>query len=274
MRAKGVSRRSSSWLCIGAHRLLPSAKAGLGHNRIAIAKASVLRSRHCFAETHLNEAVLELGDLAEGIDRLVREQVSRGLMVGERQINLAALHAVITAGEGVDVATALRAAAGGPPGLLRGGHRAGAFGAPRKSLHAGPEELVAYLARSMDRTAITKLIGVHWHTVGAIIHRVVDERLSDERLSGLRVIGIDEFSYRNRSCATRRCGHGSGSLKALFKQLGEAGCAGIESITMDMVAGYIRAVSKNLSGESEGRRPGNAPGPPLRLTRTAGPTSE
>jgi len=41
------------------------------------------------------------------------------------------------------------------------------------------EELVAYLARSLDKTAVS-------------------ERVPDERLSGLEVIGTDEFSYPKR----------------------------------------------------------------------------
>ena len=89
---------------------------------------------------------------------------------------------------------------------------------------------------------------------------MVDERLADERLSGLRVIGIDEFSYRkrhryltvvvdhDRGCVVWAArGRGSDSLKGLFEQLGDAGCAGIESVTMDMAGGYIKAVRENLS---------------------------
>lgn len=58
------------------------------------------------------------------------------------------------------------------------------------------EELAAYLAQKMDRTAVTKLLGIAWRTVGTIIERVVEERLDPQRLDGLLVIGIDEISYR------------------------------------------------------------------------------
>jgi transposase len=43
---------------------------------------------------------------------------------------------------------------------------------------------------------VTKLLGIAWRTVGAIIERIVDERLDPHRLDGLLVIGIDEISYR------------------------------------------------------------------------------
>ena len=60
------------------------------------------------------------------------------------------------------------------------------------------EELCAYYARITDQTAVTKLLGIDWRTVGVIVRRVVERKLDPERLEGLRNIGIDEFSYRKR----------------------------------------------------------------------------
>jgi transposase len=121
------------------------------------------------------------------------------------------------------------------------------------------EELVAYLARAMDFTAITRLLGVSWRAVASIVERVVTERLADARLRGLRTIGVDEFSYRKRhryltvvvdhdrdEVVWAAKGRGAHALAGLFEHLGEAGCAAIESVTMDMAGGYKKAVREHL----------------------------
>lgn len=102
----------------------------------------------------------------------------------------------------------------------------------------GLEELVAYLARAMDFTAITRLLGVSWRAVAGIVERVVAERLADARLTGLRTIGVDEFSYRKRhryltvvvdhdrnQVVWAGKGRGADALAGLFEHLGEDGCA-------------------------------------------------
>lgn len=123
----------------------------------------------------------------------------------------------------------------------------------------GLEELVAYLAQKMDKTAITRLLGLSWRAVGTIIRRIVAERLDEARFEGLRVIGADEFSYRKRHryltvvvdheqhrvvWASR--GRGADSLQGLFERLGSSGREMIETVTIDMAGGYIKAVEENL----------------------------
>ncbi len=117
------------------------------------------------------------------------------------------------------------------------------------------EELTAYLAQTMDKTAVTKLMGINWRTVGTIVDRVVGERLDAARLAGLRRIGIDDFSYRKRhrylttvvDHEQRRViwaqpGRSAETLGAFFDALGPEGTAGLEQVTMDMAGGYIKAV--------------------------------
>lgn len=117
------------------------------------------------------------------------------------------------------------------------------------------EELVAYLAQVTDQTKVTELTGVSWPTVGAIVQRVVARRLSVERFDGLRCIGVDEFSYRKRhhyltvvvDHERRRVvwaaeGRSGEVLARFFNEIGPERCAAIESVTMDMSAGYRRAV--------------------------------
>ncbi|HVM14854.1 MAG TPA: helix-turn-helix domain-containing protein [Egibacteraceae bacterium] len=56
------------------------------------------------------------------------------------------------------------------------------------------DDLVAWLATKMDKTAITRLTRINWRTVGAIVERVVADELDPHRLDGLFEIGIDEVS--------------------------------------------------------------------------------
>jgi transposase len=116
------------------------------------------------------------------------------------------------------------------------------------------EEMVAYLAQTTDRTTVCKTMGMSWRAVGGIIERVVGARLDPSRLDGLKRIGIDEFSYRKRhryltvvvDHDSRRVvwaaeGRGSATLKAFFEALGPERLSKLETVSMDMAAGYIKA---------------------------------
>lgn len=58
------------------------------------------------------------------------------------------------------------------------------------------EDLVGWLATTMDKKAITRLVRVDWDTVGRILTRVMDDGLDPNRLEGLFEIGVDEVSWR------------------------------------------------------------------------------
>ncbi len=60
------------------------------------------------------------------------------------------------------------------------------------------EQLVAWCATKMDKTAVHRLVEVDWATVGRICERVVADELDPGRLDGLFDIGVDEIS-----CAPR-----------------------------------------------------------------------
>jgi transposase len=60
------------------------------------------------------------------------------------------------------------------------------------------ERLVAWLATRTDKSTITRLLRIHWRTVGRIIERVCEEELDPTRLEGLVEIGIDEVSWRKQ----------------------------------------------------------------------------
>ncbi len=59
---------------------------------------------------------------------------------------------------------------------------------------SGFEELAAYLAQVTDRTAVSRLLGISWVTVGSIVERVVARRLDGARFAKLRRIGVDTGS--------------------------------------------------------------------------------
>ena len=58
------------------------------------------------------------------------------------------------------------------------------------------EDLVAWVAREMNKTAVKNLLHIAWATVGNIIERVVARKIDQARLERLYRIGIDEVSYR------------------------------------------------------------------------------
>lgn len=119
------------------------------------------------------------------------------------------------------------------------------------------EEMVAYLAQRMDRTAVRKQLRINWRTVGTIVERVVAENLDPARLDDLSIIGVDELSFRrNHQYVTVVVDHikkrvvwiGEGksanTLKQFFAELGPERTKKLTHITMDMSAAFISAVDE------------------------------
>lgn len=117
------------------------------------------------------------------------------------------------------------------------------------------EEMVAYLATTTSRKAVSELLGVNWRSVGAVVERIVSQRMDPERFSKLRRVGIDEFSYRKHHryltvvvdhdrgrviwAAEGRSGQ---TLHEFFDLIGANVAHALEHVTMDMAAGYIGVV--------------------------------
>jgi transposase len=119
------------------------------------------------------------------------------------------------------------------------------------------EEMTAYLAQQMDKTAVCTLMGINWRTVGAVIGRVVSERLDPKRLDNLSMIGVDEVSYRKqhnyltvvidhvkRKTVWAAEGKGGATLGAFFDELGEERVKTLTTATMDMSQAYISKVKE------------------------------
>ncbi len=117
------------------------------------------------------------------------------------------------------------------------------------------EDLTAWLAQQMSQTQVTRLMRIGWQTVGNILARVVAEKLPAGRLDGLELIGVDEVSYgAEHKFLTCVANHDSGgivwategrnanSLQAFFDQLTDEQKASIRAVSIDMSAGYEKAI--------------------------------
>jgi transposase len=124
------------------------------------------------------------------------------------------------------------------------------------------EHLVAWLATRTDKTTITRLVRIHWRTVGRIIQRVCADELDADRLDDLFEIGIDEVSWRKAhryltlvtdhhrgQVVWGAEGNGAGAADEFFDELGAQRSAQIEAISMDMGPGYAK------SARGEGHAP-------------------
>jgi transposase len=119
------------------------------------------------------------------------------------------------------------------------------------------EDQVAYLAQVMDQTTVCRTMRVAWTTVGEIVERVVARLGPTDRLEGLEYIGIDELSYRRhheyittvvdhvaRKVVWAAPGKNAATVDEFFRALGPERAARIKTVTIDMSAAYIDAVTR------------------------------
>lgn len=124
------------------------------------------------------------------------------------------------------------------------------------------EDLVGWLATTMDKSALARLVRVDWDTVGRILARVMGERLDPGRLHGLFAIGIDEIAWRkHHKYLTLVSDHASGRIvwgaegrdiacvDGFFAEVGPEAAGRLEVVSVDMSAPF--AISA--------RKPGHAP---------------
>jgi transposase len=121
------------------------------------------------------------------------------------------------------------------------------------------EDLSAWLAQQMNQTQVTKLMRIGWDSVGKILERVVADYLDEGRLDGLRFIGVDEVSYgadhKFLTCVANHEtggivwateGRNAASLTAFFDGLTDEQKASIKAISIDMSAGYEKAITEAI----------------------------
>lgn len=130
-----------------------------------------------------------------------------------------------------------------------------AWADPDSSFTRDFEDMVAWMAREMSKTAVTRLVHIAWRTVGNIIERVVQRTLDKNRLDGLYVIGLDEVSYRKgHKYLSVIADHASGNpvwveegrsqatVGRFFDELGPERTAKLQAVSMDMCKPYIAEV--------------------------------
>lgn len=134
-------------------------------------------------------------------------------------------------------------------------HERVAWAAPDSTFTLDFEEIVAWLAKETNFTALTRLMRISWATVANIVKRVVGRKLDDSRLNGLYRVGLDEVSYRkghkyitvlanhdNGKVVEMVEGRSSKSVGKLFDALGPERTAQLETVTMDMCESFISTV--------------------------------
>ena len=117
------------------------------------------------------------------------------------------------------------------------------------------EDVVAFLAQQMAKMPITKLMRIGWRSVGKILARVVADKLDRGRLDGLVMIGVDEVSYASEhrflTCVADHDtggvvwaapGRNAATLQAFFDELTDEQKASIQAVSIDMSAGYEKAI--------------------------------
>jgi hypothetical protein len=117
------------------------------------------------------------------------------------------------------------------------------------------EDVVAWLAQRTDKTTITRLMRTSWETVAGNVERVVAEQIDTRRPTELLRLGVDEVSYRkghrfltvvadhdqSGRVVWAAEGKNAATLEAFYDQLGEAGCAQLQAVSMDLGAAFKRA---------------------------------
>jgi transposase len=119
------------------------------------------------------------------------------------------------------------------------------------------EDLVAWLATTMDKTALCRLVRIDWDTTGRIIERVMATGLDPNRLDNLFVCGADEVSWRKgHSYLTLVSNNDTGkfvwgaegkdtsTLDSFFDELGEERSEAITAMSMDMGPSFEKSARK------------------------------
>jgi transposase len=118
------------------------------------------------------------------------------------------------------------------------------------------DDLLAWLATRMDKTAVSRLCRVSWRTVGRACERVVATGLDPARLDGLFRIGVDEISWRKHhryltlvvdhdraKVVWGASGKDSATLDKFFDELGPERSARIEAVSMDLGPAFLKSVT-------------------------------
>lgn len=126
------------------------------------------------------------------------------------------------------------------------------------------EALVIDWLREASIAAVSRRLNLSWDEVDTILQRAVDRGLARRELAPPAHVAVDEVSQRRghryltivsdreRGCVLHvQPERKRASLDAFYEQLGEPGCAAIQSVTMDMWGPYIAATEAHVPGADE-----------------------
>jgi transposase len=138
------------------------------------------------------------------------------------------------------------------------------FARPGAGFTGDFEDLVAWLATKMDKTAIGRYARIDWDTVGRICERVVADGLDPARFDGLVAIGVDEVSWkRNHHYLTLVCDHAARkivwgqpgrdaeTLDGFFAELGAERAGALEAVSSDMGPAFLKSIKANAPNASQ-----------------------
>jgi transposase len=121
------------------------------------------------------------------------------------------------------------------------------------------EDLAAWLAQRMDKTAVARLLRCSWEAVDHIVARVVAAHIDDARLDALYRIGVDEVSYkRGHRYLTVVADHDTGrvvwvgkdrtkdSFAQFFHTLGPARAGQVQAISLDGNSIYLPVAREHI----------------------------
>lgn len=122
------------------------------------------------------------------------------------------------------------------------------------------EDVVAWLAQRLDKSAVSKLLRCSWEAVANIVVRVVADAIDDSRLEGLYRIGVDDVSYRkghryltvvadhdrDGAVVWAAEGHDAAILKAFYDELGDERKARLQAVSLDMGKAYEKATTEEV----------------------------
>jgi transposase len=132
------------------------------------------------------------------------------------------------------------------------------FARPGSGFTGDFEDLVAWLATKMDKSAICRYARIDWDTVGRICERVVGDGLDPSRFDGLVAIGVDEVSWKkNHHYLTLVCDHtarkviwgaagkDTQTLDAFFAKLGTGRTGALQAVSSDMSPAFLKSIKAN-----------------------------
>jgi transposase len=138
------------------------------------------------------------------------------------------------------------------------------FARPGAGFTRGFEDLVAWLATKMDKSAIGRYARIDWDTVGRICERVVADGLDPSRFDGLVAIGVDEVSWKkNHHYLTLVCDHAARkivwgqpgrdaqTLDGFFAELGIERAGALQAVSSDMGPAFLKSIKDNAPNATQ-----------------------